>query len=145
MSVPKHYVQELKEAYGKLYAAVKNYGLWYIESNFKIPNTETREFLERIIKMLPEPEKASLLEIIAMGFEVTFGAYEFFYWIDESGEKAKSREKRAAYLLQQLTVDSKNPKVKPLVEDFGRAYGIIRDAWHNYGKLGPYLEQGTTL
>jgi len=141
MEIPRDYVEELRNAYEKFYRVIKEFGMHYIESNFKIPNPQTRKFLNEIINMLPEPAKASVFEMIAIGFEVTYGAYEFFYWIDESGKKAVSREERVAYLLQRLTVDNENLEIKKLIEDFKRAYRIVRDAWHSYGKLQPHLER----
>ena len=112
----KEYESKLREAYRVYYDTLQRHGLkWFSE---KHPNAseDTQNKLRELIKALPHPDKASLMEMVIIGWWGTSWHYEYFYWCGKDGKTPKEFSQTALHDLSMITYHNKDPKLKPLIE-----------------------------
>lgn len=128
------YENKLRETYTLYYNTLQKYGLtWFLS---KHPNTAEaiKNKLEELIKALPQPDQASLAEMVIIGWWGTCWHYESFYWCGKDGQTPKEFAQTALHDLSMLTYQNKDPKLRPLIETLAKSASFADNIGRIVGK-----------
>jgi hypothetical protein len=128
------YERKLRDAYRTYHDTLRRHGIsWYL-STHQNTSDDQKEKLEKLIEALPHPDKASLAEMIVIGWWGTSWHYESFYWCGLDGKTPKEFSQTALYELSNLTYHNRDPKLRPLIETVIKSARLADDIGRIIGK-----------